>query len=128
MAAFARKLPDMFRNLKKHQMANHKVALPHLTTWYALYRNHNRYCDPFLNMVLESSELAAKLVAFSAAVNELSQRKDDVANYRLTERIFLREAVLGPSPDSIIRRYAFRFRKSAASRPLKISGDYQRLA
>ena len=85
IAAFARELPDMFRNLKKHQLANHKVTLPRLPKWYALYRNHNRYCDPFFHMLLESSELAVNVVSFGAAVDELSQSKDELANYRLTE-------------------------------------------
>lgn len=85
IAAFSRELPDIFRNLKKHQLANNKVTLPHLPTWYALYRNHNRYCDPFLNMLLESSELAKNAVSFGVTVNGLSQRKDELANYRLTE-------------------------------------------
>jgi hypothetical protein len=56
MAAFARELPEIYRNLKKHQPFNQKTDLPHLPSWYALYRNHRKYCEPFTKMLLEASE------------------------------------------------------------------------
>lgn len=34
MAAFARELPDMFRNLKKHQLTDKRATLP----WQPIFR------------------------------------------------------------------------------------------
>ncbi|WP_246043731.1 hypothetical protein [Geomonas edaphica] len=85
IAAFARELPDMFRNLKMHQLANHKATLPHLPMWYDLYKNHRQYCEPFQKMLVDSSALAEQLIAFGSSVKELAQNKEELNGYKLTE-------------------------------------------
>jgi hypothetical protein len=85
IAAFARELPEIYRNLKKHQPFNQKTDLPHLPSWYSLYRNHRKYCEPFTKMMLEASEFAGQLTTLGMAFNELSQRKEDIAVHTPTE-------------------------------------------
>jgi len=95
MAAFARELPDIFRNLKKHQLFNSKASLPHLPSWYALYRNHQRYCEPFFKMILESSEFSRQLASLGVSLHEWTQQKDETTTRSVSEddlregRIFL---------------------------------------
>jgi hypothetical protein len=85
MASFARDLPDIFRNLKKHQLFDSKAKLPHLPSWYALYRNHKRYCEPFAKMLVESSEFAQQLITLGVALQTLSERQDDLPTQTFTE-------------------------------------------
>lgn len=69
MATFTRELPHIFRNLKSHRIDKIKCDLPDLPSWYALYRNHNQYCDPFKKMLLESSALVQHVASFEATAN-----------------------------------------------------------
>ena len=85
MAAFSRELPEILRNHKKHQLANSSVTLPRLTSWYALYRNHRRYCEPYLKMLLEASEFAGQLATLGISIHEWSQEKDDLTKVSITE-------------------------------------------
>lgn len=85
MAAFARDLPDIFRNLKKHQLFDSKAKLPHLPSWYGLYRNHKRYCEPFAKMLVESSEFAQQLVLLRMTLQTFAEKKDTLPTQTLTE-------------------------------------------
>lgn len=64
MAAFTRDLPEIFRNIKKHQLFDEKAKIPKLAAWSALYRNHRLYCEPYLQMLHDSSELVQHVVSF----------------------------------------------------------------
>ncbi|MSN26320.1 MAG: hypothetical protein GJV46_10690 [Geobacter sp.] len=85
MAAFSRELPDLFRNLKKRNLANQKSDLPHLPSWYALYRNHKKYCEPFLKMLVESSEYASQLLTLGVDLHEHSRQKEVIATRTQTD-------------------------------------------
>lgn len=85
MAAFSRELPDMFRDLKKRSLANQKSDLPHLPSWYALYRDHRKYCEPYIKMLEESSEYARQLLTLGVALRKHSQQKNVTATHTPSE-------------------------------------------
>lgn len=67
VASFARDLPDIYRNIKKHQLANQDVVLPHLPTWYGLYCSHKQYLNVFSQFLLETSPLCKSVTNFGDA-------------------------------------------------------------
>ena len=77
LAAFTLDLPDIFRCHKNRKFHDGSVHLPRLTSWYALYRNHNRYCESLLLELVEVSALAAHLTFLGAALQDSTPRKSD---------------------------------------------------
>ena len=56
IADFAREIPELIKNHKKHRFLNHAFPVPDLPSWYAFYRSHRRYITPFTEMLFNASE------------------------------------------------------------------------
>jgi len=85
LAAFAREIPDIIYNHKKHQLPIGKSTLPRLTSWYALYRNHRRYFVPFLKMLSEVSEFVGQLASSGLVFHENPQDNCETSSPTLSE-------------------------------------------
>ena len=84
IAAFTRDIPDIVRHQKKHRLFQHTFPVPHLPDWFALYRSHRRYFDPFFEMIFDASPFGQQLLTFGYTLSELHKHLDELKAQTIT--------------------------------------------
>lgn len=69
-AASTRDLYEALKNIKDRRLYNRQFSLPHLPSWFALYRSHRRVILTFVEFMMEFSDLGKVLVLFGSALHE----------------------------------------------------------
>lgn len=84
IAAFARDIPDIVKHQKKHRLFQHTLPVPHLPDWFALYRSHRQYLNPFWEMVFDASPFGQQLLTFGYTLSELPKHLDELEGQTIT--------------------------------------------
>lgn len=87
IADFAREIPELIKNQKKHRFLNHAFPVPDLPSWYAFYRSHRRYINPFTEMLYNASEYSQELIGLGQTFQDLSRNKEQLKEIVITPEL-----------------------------------------